>query len=178
MGLFDPAGRGLERSAPRPPLVAVCGASVPTATEVAAAEAVGRGLAERGIVVLCGGLGGVMAAAARGVAAAGGTTIGLLPGWDPDEAAPEVTFAIPTGMGEGRNLLLVRAARAVVAIGGGYGTLSEIALALRLGRPVVALHTWEIRRPGEARPDPGLRLATTAEEAVAMVAAALAAGGD
>lgn len=158
---------------PRPPLVAVCGASLPTAEDVAAAEAVGRGLAERGAVVLCGGLGGVMAAAARGVRAAGGLCVGLLPGWDPDEAAPEVDLALPTGMGEGRNLLLVRAARAVVAIGGGYGTLSEIALALRLQRPVVALRSWEVRRPGVDAPDPGIVPAASPADAVTRVMAAV-----
>ena len=92
-------------------------------------EEVGRRLAERGAVVLCGGLGGVMAAVARGVRSAGGTCVGLLPGEDPAAAAPDVTVAVPTGMGEMRNALLARACAGMVAIGGGYGTLSEVGLA-------------------------------------------------
>ena len=108
------------------------------------AEEVGRLLAERGAVVVCGGLGGVMEAACRGARAAGGTTVGLLPGVDRSEANRHVDIAVPTGLGEGRNALVVRAADAVIAIGGGYGTLSEIALALRAGKPVIGLDTWEI----------------------------------
>ncbi len=108
------------------------------------AESVGRALAERGAVVVCGGLGGVMAAACRGVAAGGGTSVGLLPGTDRAAANPSVTIALPTGLGEARNACVVAAADAVVAIGGGYGTLSEIALALRAGMPVVGLRTWTL----------------------------------
>lgn len=109
-----------------------------------AAEAVGRLLAEAGAVVVCGGLGGVMAAACRGAAGVGGTAVGLLPALDRADANPWVTVALPTGLGEARNALVVRAADAVVAVGGGYGTLSEIALALRTGVPVVGLDTWAI----------------------------------
>jgi uncharacterized protein (TIGR00725 family) len=101
-------------------------------------------IAERGALLVCGGLGGVMEAACRGARAAGGTTLGLLPGADRAEANPHVTVAVPTGLGEARNALVVRAADAVVAIGGGYGTLSEIALALRAGKPVIGLGTWDI----------------------------------
>ena len=108
------------------------------------AEAVGRLLAERGAVVVCGGLGGVMAAACRGAKSAGGTTVGILPGSDRSEANPWVDVAVATGMGEARNAVVVRTADAVVAVAGGYGTLSEMALALRLGRPVVALGGWDI----------------------------------
>jgi uncharacterized protein (TIGR00725 family) len=93
---------------------------------------------------VCGGLGGVMEAACRGAAGAGGTTLGLLPGTDRHDANPHVSVAVATGLGEGRNALVVRAADAVVAIGGGYGTLSEIALALKAGKPVIGLGTWEI----------------------------------
>ena len=101
-------------------------------------------LAERGVVLVCGGLGGVMEAACRGAKEAGGTTVGILPGADRDEANSFVDVAIPTGMGEARNALVVRAADAVVAIGGDYGTLSEVALALKAGKPVVGIGTWEI----------------------------------
>jgi uncharacterized protein (TIGR00725 family) len=93
---------------------------------------------------VCGGLGGVMEAACRGASQAGGTTVGLLPGLDRRDANPYVDVAIPTGLGEARNALVVRTADALVAVGGGYGTLSEIGLALRTGKHVVGLATWEI----------------------------------
>jgi uncharacterized protein (TIGR00725 family) len=111
---------------------------------VAAAEAVGRGLAAGGAVVVCGGLGGAMEAACRGAKEAGGTTVGLLPGLDRRDANPYVDVTVPTGLGEARNALVVRAADALIAVGGGYGTLSEIGLALRTGKRVVGLATWEI----------------------------------
>ena len=110
----------------------------------AAAEAVGRELARRGAVVVCGGLGGVMAAVCRGAAGEGGVSVGLLPGPDRADANEWVTVAIPTGLGELRNGLVVRAADAVIAVAGGHGTLSEIGFALKTGRPVVGLGTWEI----------------------------------
>ena len=113
-----------------------------------AAEAVGRGLARRGAVVVCGGLGGVMEAACRGAKAEGGTTVGILPGLDRATANPFVDVALPTGLGEARNALVVRAADALVAVAGEFGTLSEIALALRLGTPVVGVRTWELAREG------------------------------
>jgi uncharacterized protein (TIGR00725 family) len=94
-----------------------------------------------------------MEAACRGARGAGGTTLGLLPGADRAEANPHVTVAVPTGLGEARNALVVRAADAVVAIGGGYGTLSEVALALRAGKPVIGLGTWDIDGV-EVVPDP------------------------
>ena len=153
----------------RPPLIAVCGASEPHETELRDAEEVGRLLAVRGAVVVCGGLGGVMAAAARGVRAADGVCVGLLPGDDAGSAGPDVTVAIPTGMGEMRNALIARSCRAMIVIGGGYGTLSELALALRLGRPVAGLRTWDIRRPGEEHRDPGVHVVETAAQAVAWV---------
>jgi uncharacterized protein (TIGR00725 family) len=108
------------------------------------AESVGRELASRGAVLVCGGLGGVMEAACTGAKEGGGTTIGILPGTDRAAANAFVDFAIPTGLGEARNALVVRAADALIAIGGGYGTLSEIAFALKAGKPVVGLGTWEI----------------------------------
>jgi uncharacterized protein (TIGR00725 family) len=129
---------------PRRPHVAVVGPGQASADEVEAAHAVGEGLARGGAVVVCGGLGGVMEAACRGAREAGGATVGLLPGLDRRDANPFVDVAIPTGMGEARNALVVRAADALVAVGGGYGTLSEIGLALKAGKPVVAVRSWEI----------------------------------
>jgi uncharacterized protein (TIGR00725 family) len=105
---------------------------------------VGRLVAERGAVLVCGGRGGAMEAACRGAKQAGGLTVGILPGSDRSDANPYVDVALPTGLGEARNALVVRAADAVIAIGGGYGTLSEIALALKAGKPVIGLDTWEI----------------------------------
>jgi uncharacterized protein (TIGR00725 family) len=112
--------------------------------DLAHARAIGRGLAERGAVVLTGGMNGVMQAAAQGASEAGGTAIGLLPGPDRAGAAPENTFTRPTGLGELRNALIVRAADAVVAVGGSWGTLTEIALARRTGVPLVLLDAWDL----------------------------------
>jgi uncharacterized protein (TIGR00725 family) len=115
--------------------------------------AAGAELARRGAVLVCGGLGGVMQAACRGACEAGGTTLGILPGDDRAAANPWVTVAVATGMGELRNALVVRAADALIAVGGAYGTLSEIALALKGGKRVVGLGTWDI--PGiVSAPDP------------------------
>ena len=110
---------------------------------VAAAE-VGRLLAERGAVVVCGGRGGAMEAACRGAKEADGLTVGILPGADRSDANPFVDVVLPTGLGEARNALVVGAADVVIAIGGGYGTLSEIALALKAGKRVIGVGTWEI----------------------------------
>jgi uncharacterized protein (TIGR00725 family) len=127
-----------------PPYVAIVGASAASETEAATAQAVGRLLGRAGAVVVCGGTGGVMAAGCRGVAEAGGTAVGILPGLDRSAANEWVTVAIATGLGELRNGVIVRAADAVIAIGGAYGTLSEIALALQAAVPVLGLGTWEI----------------------------------
>jgi hypothetical protein len=124
--------------------VAVVGPGEATAGQLADAEAVGRGLAQAGATLVCGGLGGVMEAACRGAAEHGGTTIGILPGSDRRAANKWVTVAIPSGLGELRNGLIVRSADAVIAVGGSYGTLSEIALALKTGVPVIGLGSWEI----------------------------------
>ena len=126
------------------PYVAVVGASEASDADVADAEQVGRLLAQAGAIVVCGGRGGVMAAASRGAASAGGTVIGMLPGDGRSDANEWVTVAIPTGIGELRNGLIVRTADAMVAVGGAYGTLSEIALGLHNGLQVYGLHTWEI----------------------------------
>lgn len=133
------------------------------AEELDTAEEVGRLLAEGGAVVVCGGLGGVMEAACRGARSAGGLTLGILPGKDRRAANPYVEVAVPTGLGEVRNALVVRAADAVVAVGGAYGTLSEIALALKAGTPVVGIGTWELTRGGT--PDGGILDASSAAEA-------------
>jgi uncharacterized protein (TIGR00725 family) len=124
--------------------VAVVGPGEASAQEVAAAEAVGRELARSGAVLVCGGLGGVMEAACRGAREADGATLGILPGADRRAANPYVDVAVATGLGEARNALVVRAADALIAVGGAYGTLSEIALALKAGKPVLGLATWEI----------------------------------
>jgi uncharacterized protein (TIGR00725 family) len=127
-----------------PPYIAVIGASQPTESQQRAAEEVGRALGAAGAIVITGGGGGVMAAASRGAREAGAVVVGVLPGSDRREANQWVTVALPTGLGELRNGLVVRAADAAVAIGGAYGTLSEIALALAAGTPVVGLDSWPI----------------------------------
>jgi uncharacterized protein (TIGR00725 family) len=134
-----------------------------SAEELEAAEEVGRLVAEGGAILVCGGLGGVMEAACRGARSAGGLTLGILPGRDRREANRYVEVAVATGLGEARNALVVRSADAVVAVGGAYGTLSEIALALKGGTPVVGLGTWELARGGVA--DTGVIRADSAAEA-------------
>jgi uncharacterized protein (TIGR00725 family) len=126
------------------PYIAVVGASRPTESQERAGDEVGRALGAAGAIVITGGRGGVMAAAARGAREAGAIVVGLLPGGDRGAANPWVTVALPTGLGELRNGLVVRAADAVVAVGGAYGTLSEIALALAAGTPVVGFDSWPI----------------------------------
>jgi uncharacterized protein (TIGR00725 family) len=126
------------------------------------AEEVGRLLAERGCVVVTGGLGEVMAAAARGAKSAGGTTIGILPGESRADANEWIDHAVVTGIGHARNLAVVASGDAVIAVGGSWGTLAEIAFARRLGRPVVVLEPgWEVAAEGIER-------ASTAAEAVAL----------
>jgi uncharacterized protein (TIGR00725 family) len=126
------------------PYIAVVGAGDASPADLAFAEEVGAGLADLGAVVVTGGLGGVMEAACRGSRSRRGHTLGILPGDDRDDANGWVEIAVATGMGELRNGLVVRASDALVAIGGGHGTLSEVALALKLGRPVVGLGTWAV----------------------------------
>jgi len=142
----------------RPHRVAVIGAGRSRPEEEETARSLGRALGSAGAVVVCGGLGGVMEAVARGCAEAGGRTVGILPGDRGDAANPWIEIALPTGMGEARNALVVRAGEAVVAVGGSWGTLSEIALARKMGREVGLL--------GEP-PVPGLDLPrfTVAEDA-------------
>ena len=151
-----------------PPVIAVIGsgddAGAPALLDVA--REVGAGLAAAGATVICGGLGGVMAAASEGAAGAGGTVIGLLPGDDAAAANPAVTVSVATGLGEIRNALIVRNASAVIAIGGGYGTLSESGFALKSGTPVIGLSTWELRADGAT--DAGIIVATSAAQAVSL----------
>jgi uncharacterized protein (TIGR00725 family) len=131
-----------------PPYVAVVGPSAPDDPAVLeGARTAGRLLAERAYVVVTGGLGGVMAAAAAGASDAGGTAVALLPDTNRESASPGHTVVIPTGLGEMRNALLVRTVDAVIAIGGGWGTLSEMALAARTGVPVFAVGSWDLPAP-------------------------------
>ena len=130
------------------------------------AEQVGRQIARRGAVLVCGGRGGVMEAACRGAKAEGGTTVGILPGMDRQEANAYVDVPVVTGLGEARNAIVVRTADAVIAVSGGYGTLSEIGLALKMGRPVVGLGTWELGQQGQ--PVAGVVQADTPGQAVAQ----------
>jgi uncharacterized protein (TIGR00725 family) len=148
----------------RRPYVAVIGASNALQWELATAEELGRRLADEGCVLVCGGLGGVMDAAARGCEAGGGVSIGILPGAHRDGASPHLTVAIASGFGEARNAIVARSADAMIAVGGEFGTLSEIALALKMGTPVIGLGTWALGRDDLAR-DPIVR-AETAEEAI------------
>lgn len=127
----------------------------------------GYGLAQAGLTVVCGGLDGVMAGACEGARAAGGTTVGILPGTQIQAANPWVDIAIATGMGEARNAILVHTAQALIAIGGEYGTLTEIGFALKLGKPLIGLQTWQLPRPDQL--GPALPTADTPAAAVAWV---------
>lgn len=152
--------------------VSVIGASKGEQELLAQAEAVGMGLAEAGFTLVCGGMGGVMAAASRGATEAGGEAIGIIPWDDPEQANPHVTHVVATGIGYARNLAVVASGDAVVAVGGAWGTLSEIAFARNLGRPVVALESWHLRNRDEL--ELGIVEVETAQEAVAAVKLALA----
>ena len=144
--------------------IAVCGPD-PASPEVQEqAEEIGRLIARAGAVLVCGGLGGVMEAAGRGATSEGGVVIGILPATDRSEANPYLTWSLPTGMGEMRNALIVRAADVLIAVAGEFGTLSEVALALKTGVPVVGLDTWELAKAG--RPVEAFVRARSAEEAV------------
>jgi len=143
--------------------VAVCGASEATPSQLDAAREVGRLLARSGAVVINGGFGGVMAAASEGAAREGGTVVAILPDSDRAGVNHHVTIAIATGLGQARNAVIVTAADSVIAIGHGWGTLSEIALARRLDRPVFALDSWDVN---------GLEVVKTPAEAVRRALAA------
>jgi len=145
-------------------IIAVIGDSACSAEEAKLAETVGESLAQRGATIVCGGLGGVMEAVCRGAKSKGGLTVGILPGQDASIANPWVDIPIVTGIGEARNVAVVKSAQAVIAIGGSYGTLSEIAYALKSGIPVIGLNTWSLSRNG--REDDSIIRVQSAAEAV------------
>jgi hypothetical protein len=139
-------------------IVAVIGAGTCNKEISDIAEEVGRLIARKGAILVTGGLGGVMEAASRGAKEAGGITVGILPGFSKDEANQYVQIPITTGLSHARNIIVVRSADAVIAVAGEYGTLSEIAIALKLGKPVVGIKTWDNIK--------GVIKAESAEEAV------------
>jgi uncharacterized protein (TIGR00725 family) len=145
-------------------IIAVIGDSSCSPEEAKLAETVGELLAQQGVTVICGGLGGVMEAVCRGAKSKGGLTVGILPGQDSSMANPWVDIPVVTGIGEARNVAVVKSAQAVIAIGGSYGTLSEIAYALKSGIPVIGLNTWSLSRNG--REDDSIIRVQSATEAV------------
>ena len=159
------SGKGQDSHSRPASRIAVVGAGHASEAELAMAEDLGRALGRSGAIVVTGGLGGVMEAASRGCVEEGGTTIGFLPGTDPDEANPWVSIPVATGLGEARNALVVRAGEVVVAVGGEWGTLSEIALAKKIGREVALLGSPPCELPltrletGEAAAEWALRTA-------------------
>ena len=144
--------------------VAVIGGSQASAKEIKLAEEVGCQLAKIGVVLVCGGLGGIMEAACRGARSQGGITVGILPGEKREAANPYVQIPVVTGMGYARNVAVAKSAQAVIAIGGSYGTLSEIAHALQSDVPVIGLNTWSLSRNGQ--PDKSIIPAKKPTEAV------------
>jgi uncharacterized protein (TIGR00725 family) len=153
-----------------PCYVSVIGASHATSELAARAEELGELLAARGCVVVCGGRGGVMDAVARGVKTMGGVSIGILPEADRRRAAPDLTYKVCSAMGYARNLSVVASGDVVIAVGGAWGTLSEIALARNVDKPVILLDTWEITPPEGGQLD-GVRRARTPAEAVELALA-------
>jgi uncharacterized protein (TIGR00725 family) len=150
-----------------PPIyVAVIGAGDASPEQLEQAHATGRRLAELGAIVVTGGRGGVMEAACRGAKAGGGHTVGILPGLDRSDANAFVDIALPTGLGELRNGLVARAAEAVVAVGGAWGTLAEIAFARAAGKPVFGVGSWDLGANGVVAVDSGVE---AAEHAVGSI---------
>ncbi len=145
-------------------IIAVIGTRKPSPEEGQLAQEVGRELAKNGIALICGGLGGVMAEACRGACAEGGLTIGVIPGDDRKSANPHVRIPIVTGIGYARNVIIIRSAQAVIAVGGGYGTLTDIGYALDAGIPVIGLKTWKISRNNQV--DKSIIRADNAKQAV------------
>lgn len=146
--------------------IAVIGPNECSPEEYEWGRAVGREIAKAGAMLICGGLGGMMEAAAAGAHEVGGLTLGILPSHDDSTANPHIDIPLPTGLGEYRNILVVRAAHAVIAISGRYGTLTEMAYALRLNTPLVALHSWELLQNGNR--EPAVHAVTSPEEAVRL----------
>jgi len=144
--------------------IAVIGGGQCSSREAKLAEKVGRELARQGATLVCGGLGGIMAAACKGAQLEGGLTIGILPGESRQVANPYVQIPIVTGIGYARNVAVVKSAQAVIAIGGNYGTLSEIAHALQSDIPVIGLNTWSLSR--NSQPDESIIPAKNPTEAV------------
>jgi uncharacterized protein (TIGR00725 family) len=144
----------------QPVYMAIIGGSEVSPETTRLAREVGREVAKKGAVLLCGGLGGVMAAAAQGAQEAGGVSLGILPDGDRRRANPYLTYSIATNLGHARNVLIAHSADALIAVAGGYGTVSEAAIALKLGKPVIALNvTWDLA---------GLKRAATPAEAVSL----------
>ena len=150
--------------------ISIVGEARQTPEMMALAEEVGAELGRRGITLVCGGGLGVMEAACRGAKSEGGTTVGILPSSDPDAGNSWVDVRIPTGLGQGRNVIVARSGRAVIAIGGRYGTLTEIAHALKGGIPVIGLRTWTLSKGGDV--DPSVVVAADAKDAVEKAVAA------
>ena len=154
-------------------IIAVIGGSEAKPEHIRLAESVGQELAKRGVTVVCGGLSGVMEAVCRGVKSSGGNTIGILPGRSPKEANEFIDVPIVTSMGYARNVIVVHTGEAVIAIGGAFGTLSEIAHALGEQIPVISLSSWPLTRKGDGDPiGHGLIIADTPEDAVDKAVAA------
>ncbi|AEB09803.1 TIGR00725 family protein [Desulfobacca acetoxidans] len=144
-----------------PVYIAVIGGSKATGGILPVAWQIGQEIARRGAVLLCGGLGGVMSTAARGAQEAGGVSIGILPGPDRQDANPYLTYSLPTNLGHARNVLIAHSADGLIAVDGEYGTISEAAIALKLGKPVVGLSvTWRLE---------GVAMVTTSQEAVDLI---------
>ncbi len=138
-------------------IIGIIGAGSADDETLKTAETVGRLIAKKGALLVCGGLGGVMEAAAKGAKTEGGTTVGILPQAEKESSNPYIDIPVATGFGEGRNVVIVRTADALIAIGGEYGTLSEIAFALKMGKTLIGLNTWDIK---------GVIKTASAEEAV------------
>lgn len=145
-------------------IISVIGEGEPSPEIAALAEQVGAELGRRDITLVCGGGRGVMEAACRGAKSTGGTTVGILPSSDPGNANRWVDIPIPTGMGQARNVMIVRSGSAVIAVGGRYGTLSEIGHGLKAGIPVIGLNTWQLSKLGVT--DPSIVMASNALDAV------------
>ena len=146
--------------------IAVIGNSKASAQEIKLADIIGREIAKSGAILVCGGLDGVMEAACRGAVSEGGITIGILPGTDRKDANQYVKIPIVTGIGYARNIIVVKSVQAVIAVGGGYGTLTEIGYALKSGLPVIGLGTWELSQ--KEKTDDAIIRVDNAVDAVAI----------
>ncbi len=155
-------------------IIGVVGSSRADADVIRLAEEVGSEIAKRGAAVVCGGLTGVMEAVCRGARKEGGLTIGIIPSDDKNDANPYVQIPIVTGMGMGRNVMLVKTADVVIAVGGEFGTLSEIAHALNIGKRVIGLRTWQLEKARE-KPIPNLIVATSPKQAVEIAMSSISA---